>query len=460
MKWISFCTILILGCNQMENQKSPTVQQEIPSVKHPEWVKSASIYEVNIRQFTPEGSFKAFERHIPRLKELGVDILWLMPIHPIGLKNRKGTLGSYYAVQDYQKVNPEFGTEAEFRHLINAIHEAGMYVIIDWVANHTAWDNWLVAEHPDWYLHDYKEDFIPPIGWDWSDVIVLDYQNEELREYMKASMNYWVKEFNIDGYRCDVAGYVPIDFWVNLRSELETIKPVFMLAEWDDRLMHLAFDMTYAWELEEAMVEVAQGRADATKINAYIAKQINSTDLHELSMAHTTNHDKNAWEGTVFDRFGKATEMYAVLSYLVEGIPLIYSGQEVGLNRPLAFFEKDQITWGDHPFNALYSRLNKLKADNEALWNGAWGSRMLPLATSAPKQVNVLYRKNEVNRVLGLFNCSPEAVTFSISESLYKGIYKSFKGRTTSVLTAGQKFTLQPWGYEIYTSHQIRDDSQ
>ncbi len=439
--------IILLACSTSFDK-----MKNLPSVKHPEWVKDAVIYEVNIRQFTPEGTFRAFENHLPRLKELGVDILWLMPIHSIGEVNRKGTLGSYYAVKDYRSINSEFGDAEDLQRLVAHVHDLGMKIIFDWVGNHTAWDNVLTQTHPEWYVKDYAGKFIPPIGWDWSDVIVLDYTKEGLRNYMLESMEYWVEEFDIDGYRCDVAGYVPSDFWVTARELLNETKEVFMLAEWDDRAMHYAFDMTYAWELEEAMQHVASGSKDASAINAYIAKMINSTRLDEIKMTHTTNHDQNSWEGTVFERFGQAAENFAVLTYALEGMPLIYGGQEVGLNRPLAFFEKDQISWGDHPFNSLYARLNKLKKDNPALWNGEWGARMLPLKTTKPNQVNVVYREKEGNRVMAMFNHSAAPVTFIITDKIYGGTYKSFKGRNSVELDSDIQITLGPWGYQVYTT--------
>ncbi|MEQ8472418.1 MAG: alpha-amylase family glycosyl hydrolase [Marinoscillum sp.] len=455
MKKYCIITLWLLGiaCNQESTQQGfMKFNDDLPEITHPEWVRDAVIYEVNIRQYSPEGTFKAFQEHLPRLKELGVDILWLMPIHPIGEANRKGSLGSYYSVSDYRKINPEFGVEEDFQNLVDAIHQLGMKVIIDWVGNHTSWDNWLTKEHPDWYLRNYKGEFVPPLGWDWSDVIVLDYNQQGLRDYMLQSMEYWVEEFDVDGYRCDVAGYVPTDFWVKARSRLNDIKPVFMLAEWEDRAMHYAFDMTYAWELEEAMKQIAKGEKDASAVNSYIAKMINSTMLNEIKMTHTSNHDQNSWEGSVFERFGKAAEGFAVLSYIIEGMPLIYGGQEVGLNKSLAFFEKDEISWGDHPFNALYSRLNKLKKDNPALWNGGWGGRMLPIATTAPKQVNVIYRERAGNRILGVFNSSPEEVTFTILGDQYSGDYKSFKSRSSVSFSGGEEITLGPWGYDVYTA--------
>lgn len=445
LKLIGF-VILLSAC-------TPTsTMEDLPEIQHPEWVKDATIYEVNIRQFTPEGTFKAFESHVPRLKELGVDILWLMPIHPIGVKNRKGELGSNYAVKDYRAINPEFGTQEDFQHLVNLIHEYDMKVILDWVGNHSSWDNQLTQSHPEWYVHNYKGGFTPPIGWDWSDVIVFDYEQPALRQYMEESMKFWVEKFDVDGYRCDVAGYVPTDFWLTSRRALERIKPVFMLAEWDDRAMHYAFDMSYSWELEQSMYQIAQGKKNATAINAYIAKMINSTRLSEIKMTFTSNHDKNSWEGTVFDRFGMAAQSFAAMTFVLEGMPLIYSGQEVGLKHSLSFFDKDQIEWGDHPFNGLYARLNKLKKDNPALWNGEWGGRMLPLKTSRPDQINVIYREKDGNKVLGMFNSSDSTVTFTIKDQLFTGDYKSFKGRNSISLTGEQEFTLEPWGYQIYTA--------
>jgi len=232
---------------------APNPYRPRPSVliDHPEWSKNATIYQINTRQFTDEGTFRAAEKHLPRLKDLGVVILWLMPVNEIGEKGRKGTLGSPYAVKDYYSVNPEFGTLDDLKHFVNAAHEAGMYVILDWVANHTAWDNPLVSEHPEWYARDWKGDFCPTPWWDWVDIIDLDYQHEALRKYMTDVMKYWVSEVNIDGYRCDVAGFVPTDFWNNVRKELDAIKPVFMLAEWEARDLHVeAFRYDLRLELE------------------------------------------------------------------------------------------------------------------------------------------------------------------------------------------------------------------
>lgn len=226
--------------------------KEFVELKHPDWSKNATIYEANIRQFTPEGTFKAFESHLPRLKKMGIDIIWLMPINPIGVEKRKGTLGSEYSVKDYYGINPEFGTKEDFKHLVDKIHSMGMHVIVDWVANHSAWDNQLSKDHPDWYTKTEEGNFQPTPWYDWDDVIDFDYDKPGIRKYMTQALVYWVKDFNIDGYRCDTAGFLPTDFWDNARAEMDAVKPVFMLAEWESRDLHKkAFDMTYSWTLFE-----------------------------------------------------------------------------------------------------------------------------------------------------------------------------------------------------------------
>ena len=442
--------LISIQCSFIESPMTPNLSVHPRPINHPDWVKDAIIYEVNIRQYTPEGTFEAFERHIPRLKNLGVKILWLMPIHPIGEQNRKGSLGSYYSVQDYYKVNPEFGTMDDLKSLVSSAHDAGMYVIIDWVPNHTAWDHPLTSEHPEYYLQDKDGQFIPPIGTDWDDVIALDYHQKGLIKYMKSAMKYWVKNADIDGFRCDVAGYVPMSFWREIRYELEREKEVFMLAEWNERDCHEAFDMTYAWELEEIMKQIASGDKKASAMTGYLAKMLNSYPLDYIKMNHTTNHDKNSWEGTVFERFGKAAETFAVMTFVVEGMPLIYSGQEVGLSRAIAFFDKDSISWGDHPFNALYDRLGKLKIDNPVLWNGNWGGRLQLIAHDKPNQVVAFGREKNNNRVVAIFNLSDQPVEFKLDKPWWNGTYKRFKSRDQYELMNQEDILLSPWGYEIF----------
>ncbi|WP_159579979.1 alpha-amylase family glycosyl hydrolase [Marinoscillum sp. 108] len=452
-RFISAIVILTMCAHcQTPEQSRQLESSSLVQATQPEWMKNAVLYEVNIRQYTPEGTFSAFQKHLPRLKELGVDILWLMPIHPIGKEKRKGTLGSVYAVQDYYAIHTDMGTKEEFRALIQAIHEAGMYVLMDWAASATAWDHVLTKSHPDWYLHDDEGNFITPEHNSQSDVIALDYNVAALREYMKNAMTYWVTEYDLDGYVLHVNDKVLPSFWEDVRKTLESVRPVILLADAPGHSVPTGFDIVSGWELEKAMQAVSRGEVSAAVIRVFIQSQLDSTSNRGIRMLYTSNHEKNAEEGSVFERFGKAAEAYAVLTYTMQGIPMIYSGQEVGLNHSLSLTEKDEISWGDHPFNALYSRLNKLKKDNPALWNGAWGGRMELLTTSNPDQIIAIYRVKDGNRVLAVFNCSPEEVRFTVDAQEYQGDFKSFKSRSTATLTGKEAMTLPAWGYEVYTA--------
>ncbi len=367
----------MISCKQSDkaDNKTGDIQEKaiVSGPELPDWAKNASIYEVNIRQYTKEGTFKAFEAHLPRLKALGTDILWLMPIYPIGEKSRKGSLGSYYAVKDYLDVNSEYGTREDFKALVDKIHSMGMYVILDWVANHTAWDNKLIEDHPDWYTVDSTGKIVTPVE-DWSDVADLNYENQDLRNYMTEALLFWVKEFGIDGYRCDVAGMVPVEFWNEARTELDKIKPVFMLAEWEDPvLLEKAFNMDYAWNLHHVMNSIAMGKKSVADLDQYFTTPEKVYPGNAIRMNFISNHDENSWNGTVWKRMGDATPSMAILSATIPGMPLIYSGQEAGLDKQLSFFEKDEIEWKEHGIGEIYKALFNLKKNNKALWNGHLG---------------------------------------------------------------------------------------
>ncbi len=433
-------------------QPAPTVR-----ITHPAWSKHAAIYQINTRQFTPEGTFRAAEAHLPRLKELGVTILWLMPIHPIGQVNRKGTLGSPYSVKDYYGVNPEFGTLDDLKHFVRAAHDLGLYVILDWVANHSAWDCNLVSEQPEWYARDWKGDFRPTPWWDWPDVIDFDYDQPGIRRYMTEALCYWVREAGVDGYRCDVAGFVPTDFWDTARREMDAIKPVFMLAEWEARDLHsAAFDMTYAWHWNDVVHKIAMGQANVDALRVYYSWNEKAYPRDIMRMLFVSNHDKNAWEGTEFEQFGDCLEGAIVLSVISEGMPLIYNGQEAGNPRRLAFFEKDPIDWQPHPLGDLYRRLLALKRDNTALWNAAWGARMIDVPNNVPTQALSFVRQNERDKVFAVFNFSerPQVVTFP--DSLHHGAYRDAFSDELVTIDAGTRLELEFWGYRVF----VRDDGQ
>lgn len=429
---------------------SPYEPQPYVHITHPEWSKNATIYQLNTRQFSAEGTFAAAETQLPRLRRLGVDIIWLMPIHPIGTENRKGTLGSPYSVQDYFSVNPEFGSLDDLKHFVDSAHSQGMYVIIDWVANHTAWDNDLRKDHPDWYERDYKGDFRPTPWWDWSDIIDLDYSQPGLRKYMTGALKYWVREVGIDGYRCDVAGFVPVDFWNQVRTELDAIKPVFMLAEWESRDLHArAFDMTYAWSWYDAVRDVVRGEADLNRLFVYYSWNESAFPREAYRMTYVSNHDTNAWEATQFEAFGDGLQAAIVLSVVGEGLPLVYNGQEAGNTKRLEFFEKDSIEWRDHPIGALYGNLFRLKKSNTALWNGQWGARMIRVWNSAPEKVFSFVRRNDRDKVFALINFSAEPQTVTFSGTLHEGIYREYFSGEAVEFDASSEITLEPWDYRV-----------
>ena len=427
--------------------------EPVPYVKitHPEWTKNAVIYQINTRQFTEEGTLTAAEAHLPRLKDLGVDILWMMPIHEIGHQHRKGSLGSPYAVKDYYSVNTHLGTLADLKRFVTAAHEQGMYVILDWVANHTAWDNNLVTEHPEWYARDWKGDFCPTPWWDWPDIIDLDYQHSALREYMTKAMKYWVSEVDIDGYRCDVAGFVPTDFWNNVRRELDAIKPVFMLAEWESRDLHAeAFDMTYAWSWNEAVHRIAMHQANLNGLFVFYSWNQKAFPEDSMRMTFVSNHDKNAWEGTEFEQFGDGLKTAMVLSVIGEGMPLVYNGQEAGNFKRLEFFERDPIEWRSHPNGELYKSLFALKKANTALWNARWGARMINVPNSAPLEVFSFIRQNDGDKVFAVLNFSAQRQRVAFQERLYCGKYLDYFAERPVELGESFRLTLEPWDYRVF----------
>ena len=407
------------ACGQKKKQ---TQQAEAPALRP---VESSVIYEVNIRQYTPEGTFNAFAEHLPRLKELGVDVLWLMPVNPISGKNRKGTLGSYYAVQDYQKVNPEYGTMDDLKALVKKAHDMGFRVILDWVANHTGWDNPLIEEHPDWYTQRDGQ-IVSPVA-DWSDVADLNYDNRDMRNYMIESLQFWVREADIDGYRCDMAAMVPTDFWEDARVALDSLKPVFMLAEaWEPELTQKAFDACYGWDLHHLMNDLAQGKKDGHALPAYFAKVDTLYPAHTIIMNFIDNHDENSWSGYVKERMGDAHKVYAVMTYTVPGMPLMYTGQEAGLDKRLAFFEKDSVDWSKSPELAgFYRQLNDLKHNSPMLKAGENEGTFRILKQNNEGKVFAFERAADDKRMVVVLNLTGEGQSLQLEEVL-PGAYSEY----------------------------------
>ena len=402
---------LILGFGSCGNEKAP--QNAAFTMDPPVWSRDAVIYEVNLRQYTPEGTLAAFRTHLPRLKELGVDILWFMPVHPTGEMNRKGGLGSYYSVRDYKGLDPAYGSLEDFRAMVQEAHSLGMYVILDWVANHTAWDNTLMTEHPEWYLRDSTGKVQSP--YDWTDVAELNFEEKGLWDYMYEAMDFWVKEYDIDGFRCDVAMMVPIEFWQQIIPKLQQRKNIFMLAEAEEVPLHdTAFHMTYAWDLHHIFNKIVKGEADASTIREYVPADKTKYPADAYRMIFTSNHDENSWNGTEFERLGDAAEVMAVLTYTLPGMPMIYSGQEAGLSKRLRFFDKDTIEWKEHAFGQLYTDLGKLKKSNPALRNGAEGGECRFIEGEPGKEYLAFLRMKYGRQVLVIANLSPGEVTYTL----------------------------------------------
>ena len=419
--------------------------------KTPEWTKNSNIYEVNIRQFTKGGNFIGLQHHLKRLKDMGVDIIWLMPIFPIGEKNRKGTYGSAYSIKDYKAVNPDFGTFDDFDKTVKEIHKLGMHVILDWVANHTAWDNPWITQAPDRYHRDENCNILAPNA-DWTDVAHLNYSNPDTVAAMIDAMGFWVKKFDIDGFRCDMAGLVPNEFWVEARRQLDKIKPLFWLAEWEEPKIHEAFDMSYCWEMHNLMKKIAKNEKNVYDFDHYRNYELYNFAPEAYRMTFTTNHDESAWNGTEYDRFGNGAKTFAVLSYCLPGMPLIYSGQEAAFNASLPLFEKTEIDWNDYPLESFYKRLNTLKTQNQALWNGTYGGSFTKIMTTDNCNIYSFARVKGSNKVTAFFNLSSNNCEFIAESEVMAGNYENWFSNAPGSLGCRERFALKPWEYKIYVS--------
>ena len=433
---ISFLT----ACNSSKETKTNT------PVFSDKFLSKAVIYEVNVRQYTQEGTFNAFAAHLPKLKELGVDILWFMPIRPIGKEKRKGVLGSYYSISDYRGINPEFGTLDDFKSLVDAAHDLDMLVMIDLVAGHTAWDHPWITAHPEWYLKDDQGNIIPPNP-DWTDVAGLNFENKDMLQALEDDMAYWVAEIGIDGYRCDAAYNISIPFWKKAIARLNSIKPVVMLAESDGNhkggypLIEL-FQLSYDWPGHAILNQIAKGELRAKDLENHLLDVQQKYSPEHAVMSFTTNHDENSWNGTVFERLGSAAEIMAALTYVMPGTPLIYSGQEYGLDKRLAFFEKDLIPNKESPFMNLYKNLNKLKKNADALDVGK-DAASIRILNHENDDVLAFSRTKGKDKLIFIGNLSSVPQKVELSDN---GTYSDvFTGEQTQVGVQ----ELGPWEYKI-----------
>ncbi|MBS1564161.1 MAG: 1,4-alpha-glucan branching protein [Bacteroidetes bacterium] len=402
------------------------------------WGNGTNIYEVNVRQYTTEGTFRAFMSHMPRLHDMGVDILWLMPVTPISVEKRQGTFGSYYAASSYTDIDPAYGSREDFIALIQTAHSLGMKVIIDWVANHTGYDHQWTQKYPGWYKKDKEGKFTELYGW--VDVIDLDYQIPEMREEMIRSMKYWVSEFDIDGFRCDMARTIPLDFWIEARSECDAVKCLFWLAECEVFGYHEAFDATYGWQCMRAIDKYYEGELAFSEIppilSAYSQYPIGSRKL-----LFTSNHDENTYNGTEYEKYGEAAKALAVFTCTWPGIPLIYSGQEKPNRKRLAFFEKDEIDWsGEVQLHDFYKTLLSLRKRNKALQESA----SVLLVPSTHPEVIVYLCRRQADKVLVMINLSKEEAAFSLNHPAIAGKYKDIFSGEEMIMKRQAAFDFAP----------------
>ena len=465
---------MLTACKNETSEKSVKKEDEKGKTLSPindSILGQSVIYEANIRQYSPEGTFNEFTKDIPQLKELGVKVIWLMPVYPISSVKRKAAdgrfaeeiedpkerekiLGSYYAISDYTGINPEFGTLEDFQELVKTAHGNGMYVILDWVANHTGWDHVWIEEHPEFYTKNENGEIIDPINpdtgesWGWTDVADLNYDNKALWTEMRKDMRYWVEEQNIDGFRCDVAGEVPTEFWESAVEEMKQVKPIFMLAESEDKdLFEKAFDMGYNWEGHHILNAIAQGKQNAKDLSDYMKKIDTTYQEDDYLMNFVTNHDENSWNGTVNERMGNAAEVMTALSFTLPGMPLIYSGQEYDMQKRLRFFEKDTIPHKQNKFWPILSKLGTLKNESPALDGSKTEAGYSTIKNSDEDVIFSFKRQQNDDEVIFIGNLSDRKKEFNID--LEGQFIDYMNNEKVFVIEKNQKFQFSPWEYKI-----------
>lgn len=425
--------------------------------QHPEWSYGAVLYEMNVRQLTPEGTLRAAAARLEFLRDLGVDAVWLMPIYPIGEKNRKGTLGSYYSIRDYCAVNPELGTMDDFDDFVAEAHRLGMKVLMDWVANHTSRDaRWIAGKPASWYERDASGE--PAVPWDWTDTAKLDYANRDVWEAQAAAMEFWIARHAVDGFRCDMAMLVPIGFWQYAAARLRRVKPdLFLLAEAEQRNLFDdgVFDACYGWEMHHLLNDVAQQRVRVTALRDWLRADRGRYPRSAMRLAFTSNHDENSWNGSEFARMGAARGIMAAFTFVVPGgLPLIYTGQEVGYDHSFAFFDRDPIPAESYRANAyteFYRRLTELRHANPALAAGGRGGDMVEISNNAEDCLMTFVREVPGNQVVAVMNLSPYAIETDYYTGIYAGMYTDALTGRPSELRGHVVELMGPWSYRILT---------
>ncbi|MFN4255925.1 MAG: alpha-amylase family glycosyl hydrolase [Saprospiraceae bacterium] len=456
----------LLACQQPTDvpktspQPAPPPPPKSGPFEQPDWAKSAVLYELNTRNFSVAGNFDGVTKELPRLRELGVDVIWLMPIHPIGVKNRKGSLGSPYSVQDYLKINPDFGDEAALRRLVGTAHELGLKVILDWVPNHTSWDNIWLTTRPGVHTIYNGAHTVPlnehgePIA-DWSDVMDLDYSKPATRAAMIEAMQFWLKNFDVDGFRVDMAGLVPNDFWAEARPALDSVKPVFMLSEWQDEPLHFksAFNANYAWKWKDVTKDIWAGKRTALALDSLKTELDDFYPEGYYQVHFTQNHDENSWNGTEKQLYGASADAFTVLAFTWAGMPMLYNGQEDNLAQRLKFFDRDPIRWKGRARTEFFQKLCALRHNNRALWSGTAGGPLEKIGTNADDKIYAFTRERDGDRVIVIANLSkqPQSATLATTSDM-AGAYTNLFGNNSIQVTKDMQFNLKAWEYIVLTN--------
>ena len=447
--YLPLLLLVFASCKNAENTSQNTDTAKTDS--HPAWIMQGNIYEVNVRQYTPEGTFKAFAKHLDRLKEMGVQTLWFMPVNPISKTERKGSLGSYYAVSDYTAINPEYGTMEDWKALVKHAHEKGFKVMIDWVPNHTGADHYWLQKHPAFYVRDSSGKAVSQF--DWTDTRKLNYKNPELCDSMISQMKFWVNETGIDGFRCDYAVGPTREFWKRCVTELKTLKNLFMLAETDSAWLHeVGFDATYAWPEFSMMKLIASGKRKAAAMDSVFNFTDSALQKNALRLFFTSNHDENSWNKADFATMpGASHAPFAVLTQTMKrSIPLVYSGQEEPVLRAISFFEKDTMQFSKFERAGMYQQLLTLRKSNPALAGNASFKRVL---TDKDDAVYAYFRESGDHLVLVLLNLGAQAQHVTINSNdmnAFKGEgLFAYMGEKNKIKSVPQTYDLKPWGYVV-----------
>lgn len=443
------CSFVLAACN--DTQVHTTQANDSASIDgHPSWIEQGNIYEVNVRQYTPQGTLKAFEQNLQRLKDMGVQTLWFMPINPISKKDRKGALGSYYAVSNYTAINPEYGTMEDWKELVNKAHSMGFKVIMDWVPNHTGADHPWLTTHPDFYQKDSTGKPMSPF--DWTDVRQLDFTNKEMQDSMTAALQFWVIQTDIDGFRCDHVEKFQMDFWKAAIPKLRKTKNLLLLAEAEEPWVYSAgFDMNYAWQLFHTTVDIAQGKRTALAIDTVLYTKDTLLPKTALQLTFTSNHDENSWNKADYGTMpGASHAPFAVLTQTIKrAVPLVYSGQEEPMLDSVSFFYKDTITFGKFQRAGFYKTLLNLRKNNAAL---AANASFKKLSTSNDAALYAFEREKEGNKVLVILNLSSKPQNFSWKQQPSEKEWNNvFAGNKEPV---DKGFGMEPWGYAVYEIHK------